>query len=152
MLDINRKHERDEEEKSEAVLRNSDLFKKEVAEKAKTLRLKDLYFYLYIDIVKYKGEIGQTIIQDDHKERQYNEFIENMAVLYKLEQLGCIKKENQLDNGEYVYSFLETDLDKLRKIIFAGTWQECEEIHDYLFDQKILSYENGEITLPFRRY
>lgn len=147
--------------KSEEVLRGSDFFIKEVEEKAKTLKPIDLYkpIYAAIAIKKWKD---YTVIQNTHRAFDsysgkfgYDLFVEDAAIIYRLEQLSILKKEKRQEkSGGFAYKIIKSDLSEIRKCILGVTNQNDYFHSDFQIEEDYtrIGITQFEGNLPFRTF
>jgi len=145
--------------KSEEVLRVSDFFTKEVEEKAKTLTPKELYkpIYAAIAIKEWKD---YTIYQNTSRafdsysgKHGYDKFVEDAAIIYRLEQLGILKKDNgQKKSGGFSYKIVQLDLSKIRQTILGNIDQSDYSNSDSYFEDECIKEGCSRFKgdLPFR--
>ena len=147
---INRDSQNESATKSEELIRSSDFFIHEVKARSQTLEPRELFEPLHVGIVTRKYGRGTSIFQNTKgafesydAEYGYKRFIDDAAIIYKLEQLGLIKKEKKWERtGKYSYILTETDINKIKRIIFADNMAESE-----YYDS---DFEPPDRSLPFR--
>ncbi len=150
--EINRELEKASAVESEARLQSSDLFKKELKEKSEKLQPKEVFEPLYVGIVKKQYKKGDKLSKtrrsfDYIGETGYKHFIEDTAIIYKLEQLGLLKKDH-----DYDFILNESDINKIRHIIFKDNNKDTD-----FFDDLCMEFDNkyshdDKIKLPFRKW
>ncbi len=154
--DIRSDNKYDNKFESEKALRISDFFIKEVAEKANSLKPNELYKPLYAAIAIKKWQKNCSVSQNTSRafdsysgKYGYDKFIEDAAIIYRLEQLGILRKdERQKKSGEYFYKIVESDLSKIRHIIFGDIDQSDYFKSDSYIEEECSRFKDDD--LPFR--
>jgi hypothetical protein len=154
--DMLSKTRREAKTKSEEDLRSADFFRKEVEEKAKVLKPTELFEPLYIGIKKKGYRKGARLSQRSHDsysaEHGYKSFVEDAAIIYKLELLGLLKKDIEwARTGRCEYVLTETDLTVLRRAVFGGL-EDSSSFDDAYFENMCSSFQARDIQLPFKEF
>lgn len=143
---------REDESKLEENLRSADFFIKEVKEKAKSLKPIEIFEPLYLGIMKKKYTKGKTLFQkrrDSYSgEDGYKKYVEDVAIIYKLEELGLFKKDTKrgIVRG---YILTETDLDLIKSVIFKDL--KGNDYHDLeSMEMRYNDTDSKNINLPFK--
>jgi len=150
------------EVKSEEELLLSDFFKKEVQEKITTLKAKEIFEPLWIGIKIRKYKKGDELLQNTRKAFEahsgqygYQNYVEDSAIVSKLVHLGIFEAKMEKNevrktmSGHPFYILKEDNLEKLRKMIFAGDEQNSEYYTDEYFEGEHTKDER--IKLPFQQ-
>jgi hypothetical protein len=154
ITDIRRHIDRSNEFRSETALRSSAFFIKEVSEKAQTLGRHALYKPMYTAIAIKEWKKGLTLRQNSSRafdaysgEYGYDIFIQDAAILYRLQQLGILTLEDR-ESGPVFYKLCETDLSNIRRTIF-GTLEPDNYMDSDEYFHRECSKSAIDSELPF---
>jgi hypothetical protein len=150
--DMNRKAKWKIEAESEANLRLADFFLSDIRRASEKFKPKDIYIPLFVAVAMKEYKKDDKMWQrDTGSYYHYDGFLEDAAIIYKLSELGILKKEALHSDGKYTYILTETDLDVLRKIICGDHDKDCLDRLDWAERDAEYEWRNNDIKLPFTR-
>jgi hypothetical protein len=143
-----------EEIKSEADVRSSDFFQKAVKRVVSEIKPRDVYEPVYFLIKKNKLKVGAELHENTSGAFKshspwygYNKFVEAVAVMSKLEELGLIKKKREWAiKGRFTYELVENDVNKIRTAIFKDNSEDNQYYDDAYFDSRDTNEDSLSIT------
>jgi hypothetical protein len=139
---------------SEEALRSASFFGKEVAERAKSLKPIEVFEPLYVGITKKNYKKGDRLSQrsrDSYSgEYGYRRFVEDAAIMYRLEELGLLKRDAMWRRtGKHDYILTETDPTVFKSIVF-GSAKDGADFDELYFEGKYSYIDVDRIELPFQ--